>query len=117
MRIRSRVRSRTARAPWLVRFALTPTALAVSAMLGCVPEPQAQDQSPGDDGTTVAAAIAPACSNFPAVPAFTDFPQINSLITQDPAIEARRRRHLHRHHELALRQLLAERGALDERRW
>ena len=89
MRIKSRVRSRTARAPWLARFALTPAALAVSAMLGCVPEPPAQDQSPGDEGTTVSAVIDPACRNFPAVPTFNDFPAITSQITQDPAIEAR----------------------------
>ena len=89
MRIKSRARARTARAPWLAKLALPPAALAVSAMLGCVPEPQAQDQSPGDESTAVSAVIDPACRNFPAVPTFNDFPAITSQITQDPAIEAR----------------------------
>jgi beta-glucosidase len=89
MRIKSRARSRIARAPWLVQLALPPAALAVSAMVGCVPEPQAEEQAPDDESTAVAAVIDPSCRNFPAVPTFNDFPAITSLITQDPTIEAR----------------------------
>jgi len=76
MRIKSRARSRIARAPWLVQLALPPAALAVSAMIGCVPEPQAEEQAPDDESTAVAAVIDPSCRNFPAVPTFNDFPAI-----------------------------------------
>jgi beta-glucosidase len=88
MRIKSRARSRIARAPWLAQLALPPAALAVSAMVGCLPE-QAEEQAPEDESTAAATLIDPSCRNFPAVPTFNDFPAITSLITQDPTIEAR----------------------------
>ena len=72
-RIKFSARSRIARAPRLVQLALPPAALAVSALVGCVPESQPEDQAPDDESTAVAAVIDPSCRNFPTVPTFSDF--------------------------------------------